>query len=243
MTDYDLVVLGAGATGLGAARSARQAGRRVAIVEPERPGGDCTHFGCVPSKAMLETARRVQAARTGAAYGFAAEPTVDFAAVMQRVHAVISDIEQDESPAQLASEGIDLIVGRGSFTDEHTVDVDGRAITAKRFVVATGSAAAVPPIDGLADVEHLTNKNVFALRELPGHLLVLGGGPIGVELAQAFRRLGADVTVVEAAPSIIGKEEPEAQEVLTAALEREGVTLHDRQEGRAGLRRAGAAPR
>ncbi len=225
MTDYDLVVLGAGATGLGAARSARSAGRTVAIVEPERPGGDCTHFGCVPSKAMLETARRVHAARTGAAYGFAATPKVDFAAVMDRVHAVIGDIEQDESPAQLAAEGIDLVVGRGTFTDEHTVDVDGRKVTAQRFVVATGSAAAVPPIEGLKDVEHLTNKTVFSLRELPAHLLVLGGGPIGVELAQAFRRLGADVTVVEAAPSIVGKEEPEAAEVLTAALEREGVTL------------------
>ena len=225
MADYDLVVLGAGATGLGAARSARKAGRRVALVEPERPGGDCTHFGCVPSKAMLETARRVHAARSGSPYGFTATPKVDFAAVMKRVHAVIGDIEQDESPAQLASEGIDLIQGAGIFTDEHTVDVDGRKVRAKRFIVATGSKAAIPPIDGLKDIEYLDNTTIFSLTELPSHLLVLGGGPIGVELAQAFRRLGADVTVLEAAPSIVIKEEPEAQEVLTAALEREGVTL------------------
>ncbi len=225
MTDYDLVVLGAGATGLGAARSARKAGRSVALIEPERPGGDCTHFGCVPSKAMLETARRVHAARSGAAYGFEATPRVDFAAVMKRVHAVIGDIEQDESPAQLASEGIDLIPGAGVFADEHTVDVDGRKIRAKRFIVATGSKAAIPPIDGLSGVEHLDNTTIFALTELPSHLLVLGGGPIGVELAQAFRRLGADVTVLEAAPTIVNREEPEAQEVLTAALQREGVTL------------------
>jgi len=225
MTDYDLVVLGAGATGLGAARSARKAGRSVALIEPERPGGDCTHFGCVPSKAMLETARRVHAARSGSPYGFTATPKVDFAAVMKRVHAVIGDIEQDESPAQLASEGIDLIQGAGIFTDEHTVDVDGRKVRAKRFIVATGSKAAIPPIDGLKDIEYLDNTTIFSLTELPSHLLVLGGGPIGVELAQAFRRLGADVTVLEAAPSIVIKEEPEAQEVLTAALEREGVTL------------------
>jgi len=225
MTDYDLVVLGAGATGLGAARSARKAGRSVALIEPERPGGDCTHFGCVPSKAMLETARRVHAARSGSPYGFTATPKVDFAAVMKRVHAVIADIEKDESPALLASEGIDLIQGAGMFTDEHTVNVGGRKVRAKRFIVATGSKAAIPPIDGLKDVEHLDNTTIFSLTELPSHLLVLGGGPIGVELAQAFRRLGADVTVLEAAPSIVGKEEPEVQEVLTAALEREGVTL------------------
>lgn len=225
MSDYDLVVLGAGATGLGAARSARKAGRSVALVEPERPGGDCTHFGCVPSKALLETARRVHAARTGAAYGFRADPQVDFAAVMARVRSVIAEVEQDESPAQLAAEGITLVRGRGAFRDPHTVEVEGRRITADRFVVATGSTAAIPPIDGLRDVAYLDNRTVWNLTELPEHLLVLGGGPIGVELAQAFRRLGAQVTVVEALGSILGREEPEAQQVLTEVLAAEGVTV------------------
>ncbi|MCW2776896.1 MAG: hypothetical protein JWN17_621, partial [Frankiales bacterium] len=225
MTDYDLVVLGAGATGLGAARTAKRAGRSVALVEQHLPGGDCTHYGCVPSKSLLEAARRVQAARSGPAYGFTAEPVVDFAAVMERVQDVVQEIERDESPELLASEGIDLVTGSGTFTGPTTLDVDGRELRAKRFVVATGSTAAVPPVEGLREVEHLTNRTVFGLREQPSHLLVLGGGPIGVELAQAFRRLGSAVTVVEGAPRLLGREEPEASEVVTRVLEREGVVV------------------
>jgi len=225
MTDYDLVVLGAGATGLGAAREARRLGRSVALVEAERPGGDCTHFGCVPSKALLETARRVQAARSGPAYGFTAEVTVDFARVIARVQAVIAEIELDESPELLRRQGIDLVKGWASFTSPTTMQVEGRELSSRRFVVASGSRATVPPIEGLRDVPYLDNTTVFGLRELPGHLVVLGGGPIGIELAQAFRRLGAEVTVVEGLPNILSREEPEAQAAVTAVLEREGVVL------------------
>jgi len=225
VSDSDLVVLGAGATGLGAAREARRKGRSVAMVEVARPGGDCTHFGCVPSKSLLESARRVHAARSGPAYGFRADVEVDFAAVMERVQAVVEQIEQDESPEELASQGIDLVQGWGTFTGPRTLEVGGRVLTSDRFVVASGSRATVPPIDGLREVPYLDNTSVFALRELPEHLLVLGGGPIGVELAQAFRRLGAGVTVVEGAPSVLTREEPEAQAVITRVLEREGVVL------------------
>jgi pyruvate/2-oxoglutarate dehydrogenase complex dihydrolipoamide dehydrogenase (E3) component len=225
MADYELVVLGAGATGLAAARAARRGGRSVAIVEAERPGGDCTHYGCVPSKALLETARRVQAARSGPRYGFTADVQVDFAAVMDRVRRVIAEIEQDESPELLARQGIDLLKGWGVLTGPTSLEVDGRQVTFDRLVLASGSRALVPPIDGLDAVPYLDNKNVFALTELPEHLVVLGGGPIGVELAQAFRRLGSQVTVVEALPTILGREEPEAQVALTAVLEREGVEL------------------
>jgi len=225
VADYDLAVLGAGATGLSAARTARAAGRRVALVEADRPGGDCTHYGCVPSKALLETARRVQAARSGPAYGFSATVQVDFPAVMERVHRVIADIEQDESPELLRSQGIDLLTGWAVVTGPDSVEVDGRRVTFERLVVATGSRAFVPPVEGLADVPYLDNRSVFALQELPEHLLVLGGGPIGVELAQAFRRLGSQVTVVEGAATILGREEPEAQAAVTAVLEREGVRL------------------
>ena len=225
MSDYDLVVIGAGATGLSAARSARRDARRVALVEAARPGGDCTHFGCVPSKALLETARRVQAARNGKAYGFSATVDVDFPRVMDRVHAVIADIERDESPALLKSEGIDLLADWGVVTGPTSLDVGGRRVSFDKLVVASGSRAFVPPVDGLDAVPYLDNKNVFALRELPAHLIVLGGGPIGIELAQAFRRLGAQVTVVEGAPTLLGREEPEAQQAVTAALEREGVVV------------------
>ena len=158
----------------------------VALVEAARPGGDCTHFGCVPSKALLETARRVQAARNGKAYGFSATVDVDFPRVMDRVHAVIADIERDESPELLAAEGIDLIADWGVVTGPTSLDVGGRRVSFDKLVLASGSRAFVPPVDGLDAVPYLDNKNVFALRELPAHLIVLGGGPIGCELAQAF---------------------------------------------------------
>ena len=226
MTEPDLVVLGAGATGLGAARTARVLGARVVLVEAERTGGDCTHYGCVPSKTLIETAHRVHTARSGEGFGYTGHADVDFAAVMERVAAVIAEIEQDESPELLASEGIDLVRGWGRFSGPRTLEVDGGpTLHCDRFVLATGSRAFVPPIDGLDEVEVLDNRTVFDLRELPEHLVVLGGGPIGVELAQAFRRLGSQVTVVESAGTVLPKDEPEAQQVLGRVLEREGVAL------------------
>ncbi len=222
---YDLLVVGAGATGLSAARTARADGRSVALVEAARPGGDCTFRGCVPSKTLLETARRVQAARSGPSYGFRTEVAVDFPAVMRRVHAVVERIAEDESPDLLASEGIVLRQGWARFVGPTEVDVDGDRVHGDRVVLALGARAAVPPIEGLADVPHLDNSTIFGLTELPDHLLVLGGGAIGCELSQAFARLGARVTVVEAADRLLAKEEPETSAVLTAVLRRDGVDV------------------
>jgi len=228
VADYDLVVLGAGATGLGAARAGRAGGRRVALVEPDRPGGDCTHYGCVPSKTLIETARRLAAARDGGSRGLRASVEVDFAAVTRHVQSVIAEVERDESPALLARQGIDLLVGAGRFLDPTTIEVtvpDGtpRRVHAERVVLATGAKAAVPDLPGLAGTPYLTNETVFSLTEQPAHLLVLGGGPIGVELAQAYRRLGSAVTVVERASRLLEHDEPEAGRVVRAALERDGV--------------------
>ncbi len=225
MPDYDLIVLGAGATGLGAATAARTAGRSVAIVEPARPGGDCTHYGCVPSKSLIEAARRIATARSGAEYGFDAEVRVDFPAVMQRVGEVISRIEGDESPQVLARQGIELVAGSARLAGPTTVVVGDRTLSAAKIVISTGASPTVPPIEGLADVGYLTNETVFALTELPERLLVLGGGPIGCELAQAFARLGSTVTLVEGGPRILPRDEPEASGVLTAALRRDGVQI------------------
>ena len=225
MTDPDLIVLGAGATGLAAARAARKAGHRVTIVEAARPGGDCTHYGCVPSKTLLDLAHRVGGARGAQQWGLDPVGAPDFGPVMRRVHEVVEMIAQDESPEQLAAEGIDVVRGWARFTGPRTLDVDGRALRAARIVLATGAAATIPPIEGLDGVPYLDNRTVFDLTERPEHLLVLGGGAIGVELAQAFALLGSSVTLIETAPRILTKEEPEAGRVLTRALEGAGVVV------------------
>ncbi len=224
-THYDIIVVGAGAAGLAAARAAKSAGRSVALVEEARPGGDCTHYGCVPSKTLIESARRVHAACSGEEYGFRADVEVDFPAVMSRVRAAIDAIEQDESPALLARQGIDLIREHARFVTPAAVEVDGRRVSAERFVLATGGAATVPPIPGLRESAYLTNRTIFDLTERPEHLVVLGGGPIGSELAQAFRRLGSRVTIVQSGSRLVPKDEPEASRVLRTVFEREGVTV------------------
>jgi NADH dehydrogenase FAD-containing subunit len=183
--------------GLTAARAARRCGRRAAMVERARPGDECTFTGCVPSKTLLETARRVAAATRGTAYGFDATVEVDFARVMDRVHRVVEEVACQESPQRLRGEGIELLAGDARFLDDHTVDVNGRRVVADRFVIATGSHPSIPAVEGLEAIGPLTNESVFR-RELPKRLLVLGGGAVGVELAQAFARLGAEVLVLEA---------------------------------------------
>ena len=223
---FDLVVIGAGTTGLGAALSAARGGRRVALLDSQPPGGDCTFYGCVPSKALLETARRVHAARSGPAYGFTTDVAVDMAAVTARVKAVIGDVQRDESPALLERFGVTYRQQRARFTDARTVETaDGGQLRATAVVLASGASALVPPVPGLESTPYLTNRTIFDLTELPAHLLVLGGGPIACELAQAFRRLGSAVTIVEAGPRLLGRDEPEASRVLREVLEREGVDV------------------
>jgi pyruvate/2-oxoglutarate dehydrogenase complex dihydrolipoamide dehydrogenase (E3) component len=225
VSDYDLVVVGAGATGLAAARAARRAGRRVALVDKGRPGGDCTFSGCVPSKTLLDVAHRVSGARTAQQWGVDAVGDVDFTRVMQHVSDVVETVARDESPERLREEGIDLVEGWARFREPGVLDVEGTVLRASRVVLATGATATVPPIEGLADVPYLDNRTLFTLTERPEHLLVLGGGAIGVELAQAFAALGTQVTLVEALPRILSKEEPEASAVLTAALRGAGVDV------------------
>jgi pyruvate/2-oxoglutarate dehydrogenase complex dihydrolipoamide dehydrogenase (E3) component len=238
MSRYDLLVLGAGATGLAAARAARKAGRSVAIVDKAEPGGDCTHFGCVPSKTLLDLAHRVAGARAGQQWGLSPVGEVDFGKVMRHVHDVIDTIAADESAQQLQSEGIDLVRGWARVTAPDTLDVEGRVLHGSRLVLATGASASIPPIDGLDSVDHLDNRTLFDLTEQPEHLLVMGGGAIGVELAQAFSQLGSRVTLVEAAERILTKEEPEASAVLTTVLERSGVVVRTGS----GVQRVSAGP-
>ncbi len=219
-SNFDVVVVGAGAAGLAAAYAARRRDASVAIVERRRLGGDCTWTGCVPSKTLLEIARRVHAGRR---VGF--DGTPDFAAAMERVAGVVTQVSRDEDRPTLEQRGITVLEGQASFTGQRRLSVDGTTVTGTVLVLATGARAVIPPIDGLDAVEVLTNDTVFDLRRLPRRLAVMGGGPIGVELAQAFQRLGSKVTVVEGLPHLVSNEEPEAGDVLATVLRREGVTL------------------
>lgn len=217
----DVVVIGSGAAGLAAAYAARRRDASVILVERRRLGGDCTWAGCVPSKALIEQARKLKGARD-----LGLDGPVDFAAVMQRVADVVTTVSRDEDHETLAGRGITVLDGQATFEDPATLSIDGTRVTAgKAVVIATGSTALLPPIPGLAESRPLTNDTVFDLRRLPERLAVIGGGPIGVELGQAFARLGSSVSVLEGLPRLLPREEPESSQVIGEVLAAEGVEL------------------
>ena len=222
----DICVIGAGSGGLSVTAAAAAFGVPVVLIEKAKMGGDCLNTGCVPSKALLAAAKRAQVMRSGASFGVSApEPTVDFAKVHDHVHGVIAAIAPNDSVQRFAGLGVRVIQGQARFKDRKTVAVgDQFEIQARRFVIATGSSPAIPPIPGLADTTYLTNETVFDLSERPQHLIVIGAGPIGLELAQAFRRLGSGVTVLEAAAPL-AKDDPECAAIVLDRLEREGVAI------------------
>lgn len=223
---YDLVVIGAGSAGLTAASFARRLGARVALVEQDRVGGDCTWTGCVPSKALLHAARVAHQMRHADSVGLdPIHPKVDLARVMASVRAAIDRVYAFETPDVLSREGVEVVPGHARFRGPRALEVEGRILHSKRFVVCTGSEPALPPIPGLSDVPKLTYKDVFDLKELPARLLVLGGGPVGVELSQAFQRLGSQVTVIQRGVRLLAVADPEASSVLTQVLAREGVQV------------------
>ena len=222
----DLCVIGAGAGGLSVAAAAAAFGVPVVLIEKGRMGGDCLNYGCVPSKALLAAARRVADMRTASDLGVnAAAVRVDCPAVAQHVRDTIAALAPNDSAARFTGLGVRVIAGSAQFADRATVTVDDRfTIKARRFVIATGSTPSVPRIPGIAQTPFFTNETIFDLALQPEHLLIVGGGPVGVELAQAFRRLGSTVTVIEAATPL-GKDDPECAAVVLAALERDGVVF------------------
>jgi pyruvate/2-oxoglutarate dehydrogenase complex dihydrolipoamide dehydrogenase (E3) component len=225
---YHLVVVGAGTAGLVTAAIAAALGANVALIERELMGGDCLNVGCVPSKSILAAARAWQAARDASAryHGPAVSGDGDFAAVMERMRRIRADISPVDGALRFRDEiGVDVFLGDGRFVAEDAVEVDGRRLRFHRAVIATGARAAIPPIEGLDGVAYLTNETVFSLTERPEHLAVIGGGPIGCELAQAFVRFGARVTVMDGAPRILGHDDADAAETVAAALRREGVQI------------------
>jgi pyruvate/2-oxoglutarate dehydrogenase complex dihydrolipoamide dehydrogenase (E3) component len=221
----DICVIGAGSGGLSVAAAAAAFGVPVVLIEKAKMGGDCLNTGCVPSKALLAAARHAAQTRDGERFGVNAQGVdVDFRKVQEHVRGVIAAIAPVDSEERFTGLGVRVIRAAATFKDKRTVVAGDVEIRARRFVVATGSTAAVPPIPGLDGVSYLTNETVFDLTELPRHLLVIGGGPIGLELAQAFRRLGSDVTVFEAAQPL-AKDDPECAAVVLDSLARDGVTI------------------
>ena len=228
MTDIvntDICVIGGGSGGLSVAAGASQMGADTVLVEKGRMGGDCLNFGCVPSKSILAAAHHAQSARISSAFGVNGhEPAIDFLKVHDHVQGVIAGIAPHDSVDRFEGLGVKVMQGSGSFTSGRELQVGDTKIRARRFVLATGSAPMVPPIPGIEDVPHLTNETVFDLTERPEHLVIIGGGPIGLEMAQAFRRLGSKVTVLEMF-SALAKDDPEAAQVVTTRLRREGVEI------------------
>jgi pyruvate/2-oxoglutarate dehydrogenase complex dihydrolipoamide dehydrogenase (E3) component len=223
---YDLIIIGGGSAGLTAADFAVKFGARVAIVEKHRIGGDCTWTGCIPSKTLLKTARVVHEMRSADRFGLSSfEPQIDLKAIMAHVHAVVQDIYQDESPEALRTSGIDVFLGGARFIDSHTLAVGETTLKARNFLIATGAHPFTPPIEGIEDVEYLTYEQIWNMDSLPHHLIVLGAGPVGCEMAQAFRRLGAEVTLIEEQDRILTNDDPAASQALSQVLEEEGINL------------------
>jgi pyruvate/2-oxoglutarate dehydrogenase complex dihydrolipoamide dehydrogenase (E3) component len=221
----DLCVIGAGSGGLSVAVAAAALGVSVVLIEKHRTGGDCLNTGCVPSKALLAAAESAARMRDSAALGVTPQAVaVDAEGVFAHVRRTIAGIAPNDSAERLAGLGVRVIKGEGRFADAETVTVDAFAIKARRFVIATGSVPAIPSIEGLDGVPYLTNETVFDLTSLPQHLVIVGAGPIGLELAQAFRRLGSRVTVIEAAQPL-AKEDPECVAVVLDQLAREDISL------------------
>ncbi|MGH7043527.1 MAG: FAD-dependent oxidoreductase, partial [Acetobacteraceae bacterium] len=223
--EYDLAVVGAGAGGLSVTAVAARLGLRVALIERATMGGDCLNTGCVPSKALLAAAHLAEAARGAARFGIGLPaPVVGWAALHAHVRGVITAIAPADSAVRYRALGAEVIAGEARFLDPATLGVGERRIVARRIVIAAGSRPAVPPIPGLDQVAFLTNETLFDLALPPAHLLILGGGPIGLEMADAHAGLGCAVTLVEAG-RIAGKEDPELAAGLRAALTARGVTI------------------
>jgi len=224
--DYNIVVIGAGSGGLVASYIASALKAKVALIEKHKMGGDCLNTGCVPSKALLRSAKMLSYAKRAREFGFkSANVEFDFAEVMERVQQVIKKIEPHDSVERYGKLGVECITGEAKIIDSHRVEVGGKILTTRNIIVATGARPLVPPIAGIDEVEYLTSDTVWNLRELPKKLVVLGGGPIGSEMAQAFARLGSEVTLVEMAPQILIREDEEVIRLVTDKFQQEGIKV------------------
>lgn len=225
--DYDLLIIGAGSAGMAAAEVAPRMGVRAALIERDRIGGDCLWTGCVPSKALIAAARSAHRMKTARMLGLPqCQAEVDTALVLERVRQVQREIAATTDSAEHFERlGVDVLAGEARIRDEHSADVSGRVITARYMLLATGSRPSIPPIPGLEDVAYLTSDSLFHLERLPPSLIVIGGGPVAVEMAQATRRLGVAVTMLEAGPQLLRREDPALAARVRMTLEQEGVSV------------------
>ncbi len=225
---YNLVVIGAGTAGLVSAAGAAGLGAKVALIEKSFMGGDCLNFGCVPSKAIIRSSRVIAELNNASRYGIEIQTGVkaDFPRVMERMRQLRADISDHDSAQRFRDElNIDVFLGDGKFTGPHTVEVNGAALNFKKAVIATGALPVIPFIEGLNEAGFLTNETVFSLTERPEHILVIGGGPVGCELSQAFRRLGCEVTIIGRGSQFLSREDPDAAAILAKTFEREGIKV------------------
>lgn len=226
--DYDMVIVGGGTGGLVTASGLARLGAEVCLVEKEegKLGGDCLYYGCVPSKTLIKSAGVARDMRHADQYGLPPhDPDVDFSKVMDRMWEVIEHIEEHDDPERFREMGVDVRFGQGQFVSPNELTLEGERITGRRFTIATGSSPAVPPIDGIEDVDYLTNVEALRLDELPGSMVVVGGGPIGLELGQTFHRLGSDVTIVESLPCVLNKEDEEIARLAHDLLAEDGLSI------------------
>lgn len=227
--DYDIGIIGGGAAGLTVASGAAQLGARTLLVEKEEYlGGDCLHFGCVPSKTLIRTAQAYQMMKNAEAFGLSQGdvPPVDFGRVKKRIQSVIADIQTHDSEERFCNLGVQVAFGRPHFLDAHAIYLNGTPVSAKQWVLSTGSSPAVPPIDGLGRTPYSTNKEIFSLDRLPESMIILGAGPIAIEMAQAFCRLGTHVSVVQRSDQILSKEDRDMADGVLDVLTGEGVDFY-----------------
>lgn len=225
---YNLVVIGAGTAGLVTAAGAAGLGAKVALIERHLMGGDCLNTGCVPSKAIIRSARAMHAVTKANELGIQVNPdsvAVNFPQVMERMRKLRADISKHDSAQRFKELGVDVFIGEASFLNQSTIQVDQRLLDFKKAVIATGARAAVPEIKGLKETGFLTNETIFSLTELPPRLAVLGAGPIGCELAQTFARFGSEVTLIQSQPQILTREDQDAAQIIQKQLEQEGVKI------------------
>jgi len=227
--DYDIGIIGGGAAGLTVASGAAQLGAKTLLIEKEKElGGDCLHFGCVPSKTLIRTAQAYHTMKNAQAFGLPGVdlPPVDFAKVRERIRSVIATIQEHDSEERFCSLGTKVEFGEPRFKDEHAIQLNRREVSAKIWVIASGSSPGSPPIEGLNKTPYITNKEIFSLDHLPESMIILGAGPIAIEMAQAFRRLGTKVDVVQRSGQILTKEDKDMADEVMQVLDSEGVAFH-----------------